>query len=330
MIIRRGFGHLTANNKQMSSDQEVEGEEEREDNIGSDFQDNVGVDSFEFCGQLEPPLIPEDGNLPEAVCRRFRAQRGKIRKEYREYMMAAQLRYLLLSYNCLAPFLKATSKLTVLHEARMQHRQAQNQRSSRQADPLMKVKEYLCESPPYVTNAKLRGYQIVGVNYMIDKFDRGTGMILADEMGLGKTIQTLSFLAYLKNERNVSGPHLIVVPASVSYNWVRELQRFTPSLTYFRLCGGLQERNSILAKHSVELASYDVCITTYEMLVAESDYFESVKWITATFDEAQRGKGAHTGLSQGMANECSFSVIPGIFVFGTVICWLFWTLSWLV
>ena len=39
--------------------------------------------------------------------------------------------------------------------------------------------------------------------------DRGLNAILADEMGLGKTLQTISFLAHLKFERNISGPHLV-------------------------------------------------------------------------------------------------------------------------
>jgi len=40
-------------------------------------------------------------------------------------------------------------------------------------------------------------------------FDRGLNAILADEMGLGKTLQTISFIAHLKFERGVSGPHLV-------------------------------------------------------------------------------------------------------------------------
>ena len=37
--------------------------------------------------------------------------------------------------------------------------------------------------------------------------------------GLGKTLQTITFLAYLKYVRNISGPHLVVVPLSVLPNW---------------------------------------------------------------------------------------------------------------
>jgi len=34
--------------------------------------------------------------------------------------------------------------------------------------------------------------------------------ILADEMGLGKTIQTISLFAYLMENKDVRGPHIVV------------------------------------------------------------------------------------------------------------------------
>ena len=41
----------------------------------------------------------------------------------------------------------------------------------------------------------------------------------AHEQGLGKTLQTVAFLSYLKNERGVRGPSLVVVPLSVLSSW---------------------------------------------------------------------------------------------------------------
>ena len=38
-------------------------------------------------------------------------------------------------------------------------------------------------------------------------------------MGLGKTLQSISMLAYLRQFRKVTGPHLIVVPKSTLGNW---------------------------------------------------------------------------------------------------------------
>lgn len=54
--------------------------------------------------------------------------------------------------------------------------------------------------------------------------------ILADEMGLGKTIQTIAFISYLLETKNVPGPFLIVVPLSVLSNWLNEFQLWCPKL----------------------------------------------------------------------------------------------------
>ena len=58
------------------------------------------------------------------------------------------------------------------------------------------------------------------MQWLISNYDCGLGGILGDEMGLGKTVQTLAFLSFLKHERKLSGPHLIVTPLSVLHNWV--------------------------------------------------------------------------------------------------------------
>lgn len=48
-------------------------------------------------------------------------------------------------------------------------------------------------------------------------------------MGLGKTVQTISFLAYLAEIKHIKGPHLIVCPLTVTFNWRNELNRFFPA-----------------------------------------------------------------------------------------------------
>ena len=56
------------------------------------------------------------------------------------------------------------------------------------------------------------------------------GAILADEMGLGKTVQTISFLAWLKeNQPSFRRPHLVVCPSSTLENWRREFECWLPS-----------------------------------------------------------------------------------------------------
>lgn len=63
---------------------------------------------------------------------------------------------------------------------------------------------------------------------MLSLFNNNLNGILADEMGLGKTIQTISLVAYLLENKNVVGPHLIVAPKAVLPNWVHEFQTWVP------------------------------------------------------------------------------------------------------
>jgi len=44
-------------------------------------------------------------------------------------------------------------------------------------------------------------YQQVGVQWMWELYQNGTGGVLGDEMGLGKTIQVIAFLAALRVSR---------------------------------------------------------------------------------------------------------------------------------
>ena len=66
--------------------------------------------------------------------------------------------------------------------------------------------------------------------------------------GLGKTLQALAFLAYMKHERGVNGPHLIVVPLAVLHHWGTEIARFVPTLTFCKIYGGVAERTATLSR----------------------------------------------------------------------------------
>jgi ATP-dependent DNA helicase len=60
-------------------------------------------------------------------------------------------------------------------------------------------------------------------------------------MGLGKTLQTISFVAYLR-ERGVYGPFLIVCPLSTLGNWGNEFQRFAPEIPVLEYHGSPSDR----------------------------------------------------------------------------------------
>jgi SWI/SNF-related matrix-associated actin-dependent regulator of chromatin subfamily A member 5 len=70
----------------------------------------------------------------------------------------------------------------------------------------------------------LKGYQVTGLNWMINLYENGVNGILADEMGLGKTIQTISLVAFLREFKRITGPFLIIGPKSTLGNWFREFR----------------------------------------------------------------------------------------------------------
>lgn len=71
--------------------------------------------------------------------------------------------------------------------------------------------------------ATLYNYQKLGVIFAVTN---GTGALIADEMGLGKSLQAISTAMYLKSQGKVKKA-LIVVPASLKYNWPIEIEKFT-------------------------------------------------------------------------------------------------------
>lgn len=66
-------------------------------------------------------------------------------------------------------------------------------------------------------NTSLRGYQSFGARYALVQ----RKVVLGDEMGLGKTIQALAVMAHLRAGGKTH--FLVVCPASVLINWVREV-----------------------------------------------------------------------------------------------------------
>ena len=112
----------------------------------------------------------------------------------------------------------------------------------------------------------MRDYQLHGLRWLTAMHTSGVNAILADEMGLGKTLQTISFLAHLKFNLGVSGPHLVICPLSVLSSWMSELKRFCPKLAALKLHSSDQEeRKRLMASVASGASEIDVVVTTYEM-----------------------------------------------------------------
>lgn len=143
---------------------------------------------------------------------------------------------------------------------------------------------------PAGLNARLRKYQLEGYQWLRTLDQWNFGGILADEMGLGKTLEVITVLLSLKGE----GTSIVVCPASLVYNWGEELKRFAPDLRFQLIAGTKKEREAQIA----EAASYDVLVTSYDLLKRDIDLYEGVTFRFAVMDEAQNMKNPRTAAAR--------------------------------
>ena len=125
---------------------------------------------------------------------------------------------------------------------------------------------------------RLRPYQIEGALWLLKNARSSSAGLLADEMGLGKTIQALAMLEALP------GPHLVVCPSSLVWNWSREASVFCPNLRVLTIEG--PER----AERFPKIPDHDLIITSYALLRRDAEHYKAFVFSTTTLDEAQHIK----------------------------------------
>ncbi|KAJ5124778.1 Helicase C-terminal [Penicillium bovifimosum] len=132
----------------------------------------------------------------------------------------------------------------------------------------------------------MKDYQIVGINWLALLFEQELSCILADDMGLGKTCQVIGFLAHLF-EQGIKGPHLIVVPSSTIENWLREFQKFCPTLSVMPYYANLNERAHIRDEIEERRDEINVVITTYTIAKAKTDakFLRDMDFTVCVYDE---------------------------------------------
>jgi len=136
---------------------------------------------------------------------------------------------------------------------------------------------------PRALKATLRPYQEAGLSWLKFIHKISSGGVLADDMGLGKTVQTIALLLAVKqDEKRVKA--LIVAPTSVVTNWVRELARFSPTLSV-ALWHGADRRDNVDAIEDAE-----VIITSYALLRRDEEFLAGLDLTYAILDEAQHIK----------------------------------------
>ncbi|HQY62218.1 MAG TPA: SNF2-related protein [Polyangiaceae bacterium] len=154
---------------------------------------------------------------------------------------------------------------------------------------LRDIEEIKGAKKPRNLKAQLRPYQEAGFQWLSFLHEIGSGGVLADDMGLGKTVQTIALLLAVKSaDEKTEGKGkfkaLIVAPTSVVTNWMRELDKFAPSLKHVVWHGGDRR------ERAEELDDAEVVITSYALLRRDEELLSKLTLRYAILDEAQNIK----------------------------------------
>jgi len=176
-------------------------------------------------------------------------------------------------------------------------------------------------SPSQKLKAELRPYQLEGVRWLVKLYRSELGGCLADDMGLGKTLQTIAVLLYAKEQRAAkmeSDPAgkpqlslfdtvpdadvlkplnaLIILPASLVYNWESEIRQFAPSLSTYKHIGPKRHKDSRI------LARYDVVLTTYQTALRDVELLRKIEHEYIVLDESHYIKNRESKIFKAINN----------------------------
>lgn len=140
---------------------------------------------------------------------------------------------------------------------------------------------------PDTFQGTLRHYQQEGLNWLnfLDEF--GFGGCLADDMGLGKTIQVIAFLL-LQKEKSATAPSMIIVPATLIFNWEAEIKKFAPTLRVHVIYGADRD------KHVDSFTDYDVLLSSYGTILQDVRYLKHFSFNYIFLDESQTIKNPNS------------------------------------
>ncbi len=146
---------------------------------------------------------------------------------------------------------------------------------------------------PTCITATLRPYQLEGFQFLAALSQAGCGGLLADDMGLGKTLQTLCWLAWLR-ESAPEGQRsaLVVCPKSLTDNWRAEARKFIPGL-HVRVW-----RSRELRLFASEAPWAGLNIVSYPQLRQLAEKLPRVSFLAAILDEAQAIKNPDSATSK--------------------------------
>ena len=153
--------------------------------------------------------------------------------------------------------------------------------------------------PPSGLNCIMRKYQAEGLNWLNFLQTAGLGGCLADDMGLGKTIQALALLQHNKEvmvpsnkketqtELNLFGnadtrlTSLVIVPASLIYNWENEVRRFVPGMKVYCYKGNQRKKSTSYFQN------FDLILSSYHTIRQDIDLISLYSFHYVILDESQ-------------------------------------------
>jgi hypothetical protein len=182
---------------------------------------------------------------------------------------------------------------------------------------------------PTAVATSMLDFQVDGLRWLQRLWVAGApGALLADDMGLGKTLQTLSFLAWLREHqrhRETSArPILTVAPTGLLKNWLAEHDKHLAAPGLGEVVeahgeglkdlkrgsgsgGELKAGVPTLDTDRLRAASW--VLTTYETLRDYQHSFGAVNWDVLVLDEAQKIKNPQAQVTHAaQAMNAAFTV----------------------
>lgn len=146
-------------------------------------------------------------------------------------------------------------------------------------------------APPKQLKATLRPYQQIGYSWMYKNAQLGIGSVIADDMGLGKTLQVITLLLKFKTEGYFNKKQaLVIVPTSLLTNWMREIEKFSPSLSATTYHGN----------NRIYPVDKEIIITTYGVARSDQELLKKHKYNCLIIDEAQNIKNVTTAQTKAV------------------------------
>ncbi|XP_027345173.1 protein CHROMATIN REMODELING 4 isoform X2 [Abrus precatorius] len=217
------------------------------------------------------------------------------------------------------PVLQNSSHLITLFnklETLTQERDASKENSTRKSNDHQNDIFNLTEQPTDLKGGSLFPHQLEALNWLRKCWYKSKNVILADEMGLGKTVSACAFISSLYFEFKVSLPCLVLVPLSTMPNWLAEFALWAPDVNVVEYHGCAKAR-SIIRQYEwhandpsglnkkTEAYKFNVLLTTYEMVLADSSHLRGVPWEVLVVDEGHRLKNSESKLFS-LLNTFSF------------------------